>query len=87
MFSKYCYCGKTYGKYGRKSDQNYCSTPCNGNSRQHCGNILANSVYSVKSKSTILNTVYRYIDVYFKKLNFPFFYNKRGITFFELSGI
>jgi hypothetical protein len=40
-----CFCGKTYGKYGKAEN---CSTPCSGNPGQICGGSWANSVYRVK---------------------------------------
>ena len=39
-----CYCGNTYGGYG-KADEADCNTECNGNSTQMCGGDWRNSVY------------------------------------------
>ena len=39
-----CYCGRSYGKYG-KLEGGECSAKCDGNNEQNCGGINANSVY------------------------------------------
>ena len=43
-----CYCGDTYGRYG-KADEADCNTECVGNSTQMCGGAWRISVYSAIS--------------------------------------
>ncbi|HEY3027299.1 MAG TPA: WSC domain-containing protein [Pyrinomonadaceae bacterium] len=43
--SSYCFCGNTYGKYGRADN---CNMKCGGDSGQTCGGTYANSVYRAK---------------------------------------
>lgn len=39
-----CFCGKTYGKYGRAKDDT-CSQRCSGNENENCGGKNNNMVY------------------------------------------
>ena len=41
---KSCFCGKSYGKYG-KADQKSCSKRCAGNNLENCGGDNANQVF------------------------------------------
>jgi len=47
QYSKQCFCGNSYGKYGRA---NNCNMRCSGNYNQTCGGVWANSVYRVSKK-------------------------------------
>lgn len=44
QFSSYCYCGNSYGRYG-KAPSNECNSPCSGNAKEKCGGSWRNSVY------------------------------------------
>lgn len=46
QFSNQCFCGNSYGRYGRVPDQQ-CRMGCAGNRRQKCGSSWRNSVYRV----------------------------------------
>ncbi len=48
QFSTGCFCGNSYGKYGRASDQADCNYPCKGNTRANCGGYWRNSVYKIR---------------------------------------
>ncbi len=50
QYSKACFCGNSYGKYGTASN---CDMPCPGNSGQICGGGWANSVYVVKTSPAL----------------------------------
>ena len=43
--SSYCFCGNSYGKYGKADN---CNVKCSGSSGQTCGGNYANSVYRAK---------------------------------------
>ena len=43
QYSSYCFCGNSYGKYGRA---NNCNMKCSGNSHKICGGSWANNVYA-----------------------------------------
>ncbi len=47
QYSSQCYCGNSYGKYGKLKDQN-CSSLCCGNPTKICGGSWANSVYKAR---------------------------------------
>lgn len=42
--SNQCYCGHSYGRYGR-SDDSSCNLRCNGNNDENCGGNKTNMVY------------------------------------------
>ncbi len=44
QYSKHCFCGNSYGKFGRA---NNCNMRCMGNPAEFCGGFWANSVYKV----------------------------------------
>ena len=44
QYSSQCFCGNSYGKYGRASN---CNMHCNGDKSKICGGTWANSVYDV----------------------------------------
>lgn len=44
QFGWYCFCGNSYGAYGKA---NNCNVPCRGDRGEICGGSWANSVYSV----------------------------------------
>jgi len=44
QYSGYCFCGNSYGKYGRATN---CNMRCNGNKSKICGGTWANSIYDV----------------------------------------
>ncbi len=46
QYGEQCFCGNSYGKYGRASDAD-CSVRCAGNDSQRCGGGWRNSVYRV----------------------------------------
>ena len=46
QYGEQCFCGNTYGKFGRASDAD-CSVKCAGNDTQRCGGGWRNSVYRV----------------------------------------
>jgi hypothetical protein len=41
-----CFCGKSYGKFGKAPDAD-CKTPCDGSSTQICGGTSRNTVYKL----------------------------------------
>lgn len=43
QFAAWCFCGNTYGRYGRADN---CNMACNGDPRQICGGGMANSIYA-----------------------------------------
>jgi hypothetical protein len=43
----YCYCGRSYGRYGKVNDSE-CKEPCQGNNKQMCGGPWRNSVYQLR---------------------------------------
>ncbi len=45
QFRTHCFCGDSYGKYGKTSN---CNMRCSGKSSETCGGSWANSVYRVK---------------------------------------
>jgi hypothetical protein len=45
QFSSYCFCGNSYGRFG-KSDQ--CNMRCTGNQNEICGGSHANSIYKIR---------------------------------------
>ncbi len=45
QYSSQCFCGNSYGKYGKASN---CNMPCSGNKTETCGGNWANSVYAIK---------------------------------------
>eukprot|EP00028_Trichosphaerium_sp_Am-I-7-wt_P002648 CAMPEP_0168528288 /NCGR_PEP_ID=MMETSP0405-20121227/13160_1 /TAXON_ID=498012 /ORGANISM="Trichosphaerium sp, Strain Am-I-7 wt" /LENGTH=230 /DNA_ID=CAMNT_0008551665 /DNA_START=240 /DNA_END=929 /DNA_ORIENTATION=+ len=44
----YCFCGDSYGRYG-KLQQDSCDTPCSGNSELQCGGVWANTIFQTKN--------------------------------------
>ena len=46
QYGEQCFCGNTYGSFGRASDAE-CSVKCAGNDSQRCGGGWRNSVYRV----------------------------------------
>ncbi|RMZ94368.1 WSC domain-containing 2-like, partial [Brachionus plicatilis] len=44
QYSIECFCGNSYGKYGK----GYCSFKCDGNASQICGDIFANSIFKIQ---------------------------------------
>ena len=46
QYGEQCFCGNSYGKFGRASDAD-CSVPCAANKSQRCGGGWRNSVYRV----------------------------------------
>ena len=44
QFSRQCFCGERYGRYGR-SKENECNYDCAGDSTQLCGSRYRNSVW------------------------------------------
>jgi len=42
-----CYCGDSYGKYGKVSESE-CNFKCNGNFNEICGGVNRISIYSVR---------------------------------------
>ena len=52
LFSRWCFCGDSYGKFGLASSINrICDMSCSGDSAQICGGSNANSIYKVPTKS------------------------------------
>ena len=49
-YSSYCFCGNSYGKYGKT---NNCNMKCSGNAKEICGGFWANSIYSVNGKDVV----------------------------------
>ncbi len=47
QYSTQCFCGNSYGKYGRATN---CNMKCGGNPYQICGGFWSNSVYSTSLK-------------------------------------
>ena len=47
QYAKQCFCGNTYGSYGRTSDAE-CNIACLGNPNQRCGGGWRNSVYQIR---------------------------------------
>uniref|UniRef100_A0A1I8J3T1 WSC domain-containing protein n=2 Tax=Macrostomum lignano TaxID=282301 RepID=A0A1I8J3T1_9PLAT len=41
-----CFCGNTYGLYGRKSERE-CNRRCNGNRDEFCGGRMRNCIYEI----------------------------------------
>ena len=50
---QYCYCGNTYGLYGKAVNNHECNYICSGNTSQICGNANRNSIYRTVSFSKI----------------------------------
>ncbi len=46
QYGEQCFCGNTYGTFGRASDAD-CSIPCAGDQSQRCGGGWRNSIYRV----------------------------------------
>lgn len=44
QYASYCFCGNTFGKFG-KSDG--CNAKCTGNNAETCGGTWANAIYNV----------------------------------------
>ena len=45
-----CFCGDSYGRYGRLSES-ACNRPCAGNNRESCGGMWASSIYDLQGES------------------------------------
>src|SRR5450631_362444 len=45
-----CFCGNSYGRYGKLAENN-CNVPCNGDSGRHCGGTWANSMFKISDTS------------------------------------
>ena len=50
QYSSYCFCGNSYGKYGKA---NNCNMKCAGDANEICGGFWANSIYSTQTKKGI----------------------------------
>jgi hypothetical protein len=44
QYSSQCFCGNSYGRYGKASN---CNMPCKGDANQKCGGTWANLVYQI----------------------------------------
>jgi len=44
QYSSYCFCGNTYGRFGRATN---CNMRCSGNPNQTCGGSWANNIYYI----------------------------------------
>jgi len=54
QFSKQCFCGNTFGRYG-KAPSGECKYKCSGNQKQNCGGYWRNSVYAVRGGGALGN--------------------------------
>jgi len=48
-----CYCGDSYGKYGKVEDR-FCDKPCQGNNKQRCGGNWRNTILKVGDKPVVI---------------------------------
>ena len=48
QYSKQCFCGNSYGRYGRATN---CNMRCSGNKSQICGGSWANTIYKIVSQN------------------------------------
>lgn len=46
QFASHCFCGSSYGRYG-KAPANECGMPCSANQQEQCGGSWRNSVYNI----------------------------------------
>lgn len=46
QFARQCFCGNSYGRYGRAAAKE-CNYKCSGNARQNCGGYWRNSIYKL----------------------------------------
>lgn len=51
-----CYCGNSYGKYGKINDDE-CNYKCAGNSSQYCGGRAKNSIHVAPVFSTLITPI------------------------------
>ena len=61
-----CYCGATFGNYGKVYNNSECNTLCSGDSistQTICGGILKNSIYQIQSSNFSLK-ILKYNDFY-----------------------
>jgi len=63
QYGKECFCGNTFGKYGKKHAI-YCMKDCPGYKRKICGGKHANSVYQIINSSAPENTSFSYKGCY-----------------------
>ena len=47
QYSSQCFCGNTYGKYGKSQKENECSYKCSGDKNEICGGYYRNSIYGI----------------------------------------
>ena len=63
--SNLCFCGNTYGRYGKLHSAS-CNMYCAGDKDQSCGGVLKNDVYHVKSSGmrSIMSTSLLFFQVF-----------------------
>ena len=54
QYSRYCFCGDSYGSYGPAGSDSECNMACSGDSTIKCGGGWRNSVYRISSPAGIL---------------------------------
>ena len=64
QYADYCFCGNSYGKYGKADN---CNMPCTGNKNEICGGAWANSVYALEGAdntpaSSGISGIWRWFD-------------------------
>ncbi len=47
QFSTHCFCGNSFGNYGKAPKQDECKYRCKGNEKTNCGGYWRNSVYKI----------------------------------------
>ena len=52
QYSKGCWCGNSYGRYG--FDPNGCNMPCAGNAAEMCGGPVRNSIYKTSQSGSLI---------------------------------
>lgn len=62
QFSIRCFCGNSYGHYGKATSNNQCNYRCGGNPSNYCGGYWRNSVYRIYKTSSGSNSGFSQSD-------------------------